>query len=229
MEGSPLAQRLVDLLVRQADRKDAPAWLRDVLAGRAEPAEVRGQSDTMLLLGEGNAESCEIRVQLVLPPRPAATRGPWAPRGLGIPRDELAGLSYVVVDEIVDEAVDVSVSAWPDLDERGRLAFRDESSLSVAASARALHAHLAGALGELPRLRMGDAFAARTPPDLAARIARRRTPLPPPDWLLPPIRDLRTPARAKAKEAFFAAVAPTLTPEQAEAMKRVEPSQPGTP
>ena len=48
--------------------------------------------------------------------------------------------------------------------------------------------------------------------------------LAPSAWLLRPIHDLRAPARDKAKEAFFAAVAPTLTPTQAQAMEQVEPA-----
>jgi hypothetical protein len=39
--------------------------------------------------------------------------------------------------------------------------------------------------------------------------------------MIPPVWDIAGAARDKAKEAFYAAVTPTLTPQQAAAMRKV--------
>jgi hypothetical protein len=69
---------------------------------------------------------------------------------------------------------------------------------------------------------MGDAFAARVSP--SGLKEAERTLVAPSAWLRRPAHDLRAPARDKAKEAFFAAVAPTLTPVQAKELEQVEPA-----
>ena len=69
---------------------------------------------------------------------------------------------------------------------------------------------------------MGDAFAARVSPS-GLKEAERHL-LAPSGWLRRPVHDLRAPARDKAKEAFFAAVTPTLTRAQAKELEQVEPS-----
>ena len=47
----------------------------------------------------------------------------WQPEGLDLPTATLETLSYVVVDEVVENAARLSVSAWPSVDEAGRLRF----------------------------------------------------------------------------------------------------------
>jgi len=146
---------------------------------------------------------------------------PWRPEGVGLADAELARLSYLVVDEIVGDAVDVSVSPWPGVDERGRLVFPEEPAQTARAEAEALRRYLARDLPERGPLRMGDVFAARVSPS-GLKDAREQL-LAPSAWLRRPVHDLRAPARDKAKEAFFAAVTPTLTPVQAKELEQVEP------
>jgi hypothetical protein len=148
---------------------------------------------------------------------------PWRPDGLELADAELARLSYVVVDELVGEVVDLSVSPWPGVDERGRLLFADEPAQTARADRRALGRYLARDRDDGgDTVRTGDAFAARVRRSRLAETEERE--LPPSAWLSRPTHDLRAPARDKAKEAFFAAVSPTLTPAQAEAMEQVPPA-----
>ncbi len=147
---------------------------------------------------------------------------PWRPEGVELADNELARLSYLVVDEIVGDAVDVSVSPWPGVDDRGRLIFPDEPARTARAEAEALRRYLARDLPGRAPLRTGDVFAARVSPT-GLREAGERL-LPPSAWLRRPVQDLREPARDKAKEAFFAAVTPTLTPTQAKELEQVEPT-----
>ena len=129
------------------------------MTGEAEPTEIRDESDTILDVRR-NSERCEVHIQLVVPAQAPETRGPWAPGGLDLSEAELARLSYIVIDEIVEEIISVSVSAWPRVDDRGRLVFSDDPSVSVWADASALRRYLErtafGDAGELRRLRMGD-------------------------------------------------------------------------
>ena len=145
---------------------------------------------------------------------------PWRPEGVELADVELARLSYLVVDEIVGDAVDVSVSPWPGVDDLGRLVFPEEPARTARAEAEALRRFLARDQPGRGPLRMGDAFAARVRPSALNEAGERL--LPPNAWLRRPTHDLRAPARDKAKEAFFAAVTPTLTPAQATELEQVE-------
>ena len=107
----------------------------------------------------------------------------------------------------------MSVSPWPDVDDRGRLVFAEEPARTARAEAEALRRYFARDLPERGQLRMGDVFAARVSPSGLKEAGERL--LAPSAWVRRPVHDLRAPARDKAKEAFFAAVAPTLTPVQA--------------
>src|SRR5688500_12292819 len=96
---------------------------------------------------------------------PARTRRPlWKPDALALARDDLRKLAYVVVDEIVEDAARLSVSAWPRVDEQGRLHFeRTERARSVRVDVKELRrfvsAHRAVRRRAAPRLRMGTVFA----------------------------------------------------------------------
>lgn len=151
-----------------------------------------------------------------------AASHPWRPEGIELADEELVRLSYVVVDEIVGDAIDVSVSPWPGVDDRGRLVFPEEPAATVQADADALRRYVARDVPEHGPLRTGDVFGARVRRARLAEAGERL--LSPSTWLVRPVHDLRAPARDKAKEAFYAAVAPTLTPAQAEEMRRVEPA-----
>jgi hypothetical protein len=146
----------------------------------------------------------------------------WKPEGLTLGRDELRQLSYVVVDEIVEDAARLSVSSWPRVDERGRLHFeRTERARSVRADVKELRrfvsSHRASGRGAVP-LRMGTVLAVTVDdsvlpePESDEEMREQAEPEPPHPgaWMTPPVYDISADARDKAKEAFYAAVAPTV-------------------
>jgi len=230
MTEPPLADRLTELLLRQAHERKAPDWVLALLEQREEAKEYIEASASTLLVKRGEGEEFQITVRLV-PPAPALPSvGRWMPDNTALPEVELAHVSYIVIDEIVGDAVDVSISGWPDLDERGRLRFaEDEPPRTVRASAAALEKYLSRVdfqSADWPRsVRMGDVFAAR----IRKRKLRSReregetspTPRGPSTWMIPPVYDVSEQARDKAKEAFYAAVSPTLRPQEARAMENV--------
>jgi hypothetical protein len=156
--------------------------------------------------------------------KPARARRPlWKPDGLALGGDGLGKLSYVVVDEIVEDAARLSVSSWPRVDEQGRLHFeRTERARSVRVDVKELRrfvsAHRAVRRRSAPRLRMGTVFAvsvdtsALPEPESDEEMREQAEPEPPHPgvWMKPPIYDISADARDKAKEAFYAAVAPTV-------------------
>jgi hypothetical protein len=203
-----LPARIAELFVQQARRR-LPGWLvseleADVPAG---DVEIEALSASTVRIRKGD-EAVEVRVQIV-PPRPKPTAlTAWRPPSLRRARAPLEQLSYVVVDEIVADGVRLSVSDWPQVDERGRLHFEEGGTLSVEADLGELVDFLAGARRDGRRrmeVRMGTVLAAKV-----KRAALRRSAPHPGDWLVPPVYDVSADARTKAKEAFYAAVTPTL-------------------
>jgi hypothetical protein len=147
----------------------------------------------------------------------------WKPTGLDLERAELRRLSYVVLDEIVEDAARLSVSAWPRVDHLGRLHFESEQrAQSVRADVKELRRFLSANRADRrrppPRLRMGTVLAVRVDrsvlpePETEEEVREhaRITPRHPRDWMEPPVYDVSADARDKAKEAFYAAVAPTV-------------------
>jgi hypothetical protein len=154
--------------------------------------------------------------------KPMRLERPWRPPGLG--RTSTDDLLYVVVDEIVDTAVGLRISPWPWIDSRGRVRFpragmRPEVGMGLTDLQTFVNRHrrVEGRRpGNYPeqlrkrRLAIGDVFALRRVPS---------EPWPPPDdtapeaWIAPPVWDLTAQARELAKAAFYAAVAPTVGPE----------------
>ena len=221
----PLGAWLEDLLRRQAERRGAPAWIRDLLAGQTTDATLEEEGDARIVATRAGVDRCEIEVRVIFATPPPSGRKLWRPGGVRLPTKGLGKLSYIVVDEIVGDDADVSVSAWPKVDNRGRLVFSDEPALGVRTNVKALTDYLSTVdfrpgRGPAP-LRMGSALAA------VVRTARLsgddRSPVPPASWLVPPVYDISTPAREKAKEAFYAAVAPTLSPAEVEAIEQEAP------
>ena len=146
----------------------------------------------------------------------------WQPEGLDLPGATLQTLSYVVVDELVENAVRLSVSAWPSVDEAGRLRFEGgERPRSVPADLKQLRkfvkAKRAGG-GRSSQIRMGTVLAVRVDksvlPEPESNEEMREhaslKPRRPDEWMEPPVYDITGAARDKAKEAFYAAVAPTV-------------------
>ena len=178
-----------------------------------------------------------------LPPPPETrARGvrPWRPPSIG--DIETDRLTYVVVDEIVDNSVGLSVSEWPQVDEQGRVRFLDPAPARlVAAAADALSAFLAEhrkvagerveGLSENQRrelverpVRIGDAFAVRVDrkaletleevsnSDKGPFRLKDEHLANPQSWMEPPVHDISGEAREAAKASFYGAVAPVLDP-----------------
>jgi hypothetical protein len=224
----PLPDRLTQLLLRQARERGAPDWVLGLLAGEEAAAGYREESGTELRVKGPGGEELGVRVQLLAPAAPPATTGPWVPERPDIPDSALSTLSYVVVDEIVGEVADLSVSAWPEVDERGRLRFAEGGRLSVRAGTEQLRRYLARTdfrtTAPARPVRTGDVYAVRVRRRKLESLGGRRAagaPRPPSAWMIPPVWDIAAAARDKAKEAFYAAVTPTLTPQQAAAMRNV--------
>ena len=204
---SGLAARVADLFVQQARRR-LPDWLvaeleADVPAG---DVDVEALSASTVRIRKGD-EAVEVRVQIVPPRAKPSALSVWRPPSLRPARVPLERLSYVVVDEIVGDGVRLSVSDWPQVDERGRLHF-EQGARSVEADLGELEDFLAGARHDgRPRvaIRMGTVLAAK----VKEPALEKSTPHPE-EWLVPPVYDVSADARTKAKEAYYAAVTPTL-------------------
>ena len=230
MTEHPLADRLIELLLQQARERKAPDWVIAVLEQREDAKEYVEASASTLLVKRSADEEFEIRVRLVPPAPSLASIGPWMPENTALQEVDLPNVSYIVIDEIVGDAVDVSISSWPDLDERGRLRFaEDEPPRTVRASAAALEEFLSKIdfrSANWPRsIRMGDVFAARIRTRKLRALENEGetfgAPPAPSVWLTPPVYDITAQARDKAKAAFYAAVTPTLQPKEARAMEKV--------
>lgn len=221
-----LGARLEKLLRRQAKGRKAPKWIRDVLAGKEVDATVREEGDARVVVTRPNGDRFEIELRVAFPSRPPVAVKTWKPevreawRELAkfaqLSEEDLARLSYIVVDEIVGQyAADVSISSWPSVDDRGRLIFSEEPAASVRIDVRELTAYLKRTGfrwgSKVREIRMGTVLAAAVKTE---HLADDGAKVAPKDWLVPPAYNITAPAREKAKEAFFAAVAPTLTSEQ---------------
>ena len=161
------------------------------------------------------------------PKRPAFNRWrPWQPAALE--RVDVAGLSYIVVDEIVKPTCVLAVTEWPRIDPKGRVRFRLDARphlvrVSIAELTRYLGKHREGVRNRRREVRIGDVYAAvaRTdqlpPPESEAEAHKlegsKLTPL---DWLEPPVHDITAPGREVAKIALYGAVAPVLKPHEVE-------------
>jgi hypothetical protein len=149
-------------------------------------------------------------------------RRPWLPASLGahhLGPEDVAELTYVVVDEIVGSAVTMTLSAWPWADARGRLRFAvDDSTRGITVDLHALDRSLyRGWLRRAPRV--GDVFGARVPPS----VHEAQEPDEAPVWTRPvadlfdgPVYDLTLDARTVAKLATYAVVSEVLPEGDAE-------------
>jgi hypothetical protein len=226
---------LAELLRRQAKGRKAPKWIRDVLAGKEVDATVKEEGDARVVVTRPNGDRFEIELHVTFPRKPPVGVKTWTPEirpewselaeFAQLSEEKLKNLSYVVVDEIVglDDA-DVSISSWPSVDENGRLVFAEEPTLSVHISLEEFTEYLNDSgfhwSARSDELRMGTVLAAAVRTENLAEDGAR---VAPEEWLELPAYDLTQPAREKAKEAFYAAVAPTLTREQvAEIQQGVE-------
>jgi hypothetical protein len=150
----------------------------------------------------------------------AALGIPWLPASLrahGLTENEVTRLSYVVVDEIVDDTVTLAVHSWPVADKDGRVRFPDlEACRHAAVPRRALETQLyRGWLEREPRL--GDVFGFLLTDAAKRRLSRQ------PDvrWqrglrslVDGSVYDLSPDARVVAKLSYYAAMAPVLAEEE---------------
>jgi hypothetical protein len=154
---------------------------------------------------------------------------PWEPASLeGV---EVAGLSYIVVDEIVKPTCVLAVTDWPRIDGEGRVRFRLDARpnlvrVAVGELSDYLTRHRTAEEHADRDVRIGDVYAAvaRTeelpaPESEAEARELAGSELTPLDWLVPPIHDITVAGREAAKIALYGALAPVLEPEEAKRLR----------
>lgn len=150
----------------------------------------------------------------------AAARRPWLPGCLSIPPHRLTTadvreLSYLVVEEMVEDVSVVTVTSWPAADAYGRLRF-DGTAVEVAIPTDALYRQLyRGRLRRRPHV--GDVFAGRVDRDAVAATPGGVWGQPLAHLLRGPVYDLSTEARKVAKLAVYAVRSDILEAEEAQA------------
>jgi len=114
------------------------------------------------------------------PPRPAdpeIPHRPWDPRHHDQPTlvEEHDRLLYVVVDELVDDWVGLSVSPWPHADQEGRLRFVDTEPAAEVGTSRDKLLRFLGkeASDDGAGVRVGTTFAVRVREGRAASVLER--------------------------------------------------------
>jgi hypothetical protein len=160
----------------------------------------------------------------------SADQIPWLPGTLqasGLTINNAKRLTYIVVDEIVDDVATLALHPWPVADNQGRVRFPDlEACRHAAVSLRALESQLyQGWLKRDPRV--GDVFGAVLSDAAKRALARRDNTR----WqlrslLTPPIYDLSQDARVAAKLAYYAAMAPVLAKKDMNRWNLAEKAQP---
>jgi hypothetical protein len=213
-----LGAQLEKLLRAQANGRQAPRWISDFLAGKTADTSVEEQGEARVVVTGPDGDTCEIEVRLAFRAPPPVADRPWRPAGAGLPREGLEKLAYIVVDEIVGEDADLSISNWPMVDDRGRLLLPAQDPLGVHAEVEALTAYVnrpdVRAGRRVIDIRMGTALAAEVrTTGIGGGKARLEK------WLVPPVYDVTAPARDKAKAAFYAAVAPALDRKEVKAIR----------
>jgi hypothetical protein len=159
-----------------------------------------------------------------------AQQVPWLPgqlRARNLTVNDAARLSYIVVDEIVDDVVTLAVHPWPVADRQGRVRFPDlDACRHATVSLRSLKAQLYhGWLQRDPRV--GDVFGAGLTDPAKRALARRdnaRYQLR--SLVTPPVYDLSQDARVAAKLAYYAAMAPVLTEKEIDRWNLAQKAEP---
>jgi hypothetical protein len=127
-------------------------------------------------------------------------------------------LTYIVVDEIVEETVGLTLNPWPDADDEGRLRFpADKAVVRVSVPRTEWCDFLSGwglgfALEHGARApRVGDAFAAEVRPSTSRKWRHPLT-----RWIPGTLHDVTKEARKVAKLAFYGSATDVWQIEQAE-------------
>ncbi len=148
-----------------------------------------------------------------------AIRVPWLPGTLQEKKltvDDARRLSYIVVDDIMDDTVTLAVHPWPVADEDGRVRFVDLNACQHATvSLREMETQIYRRRRLRREPRVGDVFGAVVN-DAAKRVLSKRedTTSELSSLLTPPIYDLSRDARVAAKLAYYAAMTPLLAEEE---------------
>jgi len=144
---------------------------------------------------------------------------PWLPAGLarhGLTQETVRTLSYVFLDELVDDTVTFLIHPWPYADEWGRLRFeaRDEQhelSLSGDLVRQELYRRF-----RRRSPRPGDTFAARLRPDALRPLQEGRALTRIADVVEGTVYDLSVEARLVAKLAYHASLAAVVSDRKVE-------------
>lgn len=132
-----------------------------------------------------------------------------------------ARLSYIVVDEIVDDAIGLTISTWPYADDDGRLRFlRADDRIELGVSRRVLRQMYSEE--RVGAMRVGDVFAAQLTPQAAQVLGDRSEDDPvwnePLEGLLDgAVYDLTQAARTVSKLAYYGAMSIVLSESEAAA------------
>lgn len=223
MSDDPLLDQLLERLREQArGRKD---WIESFLERRASDAaaEVERVSPATVRV-TADEGSFEISVYLRPPPPPPTGLRPWEPQRLKRAGENVGELAYIVVDGIVGGRARLSVSPWPQVDDKGRLRFADDAPTrlvyaDVGVLADFVQSSLEPGQRYAGEIAIGNVFAARVrdggEPESGPTEPPTEMPEDPPrpdEWISPPVYDVSGPARAKAQVAFYGAVSPALKP-----------------
>ena len=154
---------------------------------------------------------------------PPGSTVPWAPEDLPVPVEELAGFSYVVLEEIVGAQALLRRWPWPDVDPYGRLIWLEDGEHdggAAAAPVELLRAQLYTPNKIRRRPRCGDTFAVRGSGDAAwqaeDQVGDLRT------LLTGPVYDISADAREAAKLAYHAGLGAVLPEEKVDEQTRTE-------
>jgi hypothetical protein len=171
-----------------------------------------------------------------IPEDPSDVRRPWRPAAVsGLPEESLGALSYVVVDEMVGVLTTLGVSPWPGADGLGRLRFDNSADRGHVVVHRAELKQMLyeGWLSREPRV--GDTFAVPIATAVEERLAVGEDVLLDAglrlaDVFVGEVYDLSAEARTVVKLAYFAAMAPVVSQDEAVARNqdgKVLQSRPG--
>jgi hypothetical protein len=143
---------------------------------------------------------------------------PWEPPSLVDKGVDVGRLTYIVVDEIVEETVGLSLHPWPDADTEGRLRFPAGKAVVRVSVPRSEWCEFLTGCGltftvepgaRVPRV--GDAFAAEV-----ERSSSRKWRRPLTRWIPGDLHDVTKEARKVAKLAFYGSATDVWQIEQAD-------------
>lgn len=146
-------------------------------------------------------------------------RRPWLPACLEehhFTQDSVGSLSYIVVEEIVEDVTAFTIAPWPAADRHGRLRFDATEPAEVAVSTDMLHDELYRHWLHRER-RIGDVFAAQVNQEVLAEASSGVWGGPLARLIPGPVYDLKAEARIVARLALYAARGDLLSPEEAAA------------